>query len=72
MFLLPYLKVPELKDILKEYKLKLGGNKPELIERVKTNIDENAELPSICSNFKGNEIIGERNIFYTFINQLFH
>ena len=24
---LPYLKVPELKDILREYKLKLGGNK---------------------------------------------
>ena len=45
---LPYLKVPELKDILKEYKLKLGGNKPELIERVKTNIDENAiELPQV-------------------------
>ncbi|WP_262345466.1 SAP domain-containing protein, partial [Staphylococcus aureus] len=34
-----YLKVPELKEILREYKLKLSGNKPELIERIKTNID---------------------------------
>ncbi|HBP3255507.1 TPA: SAP domain-containing protein, partial [Staphylococcus aureus] len=41
-----YLKVPELKEILREYKLKLSGNKPELIERIKTNIDENAiKLP---------------------------
>ena len=54
MFLYPYLKVPELKDILKEYKLKLGGNKPELIERVKTNIDENAiELPQVYVPSKG-------------------
>ena len=43
-----YLKVPELKEILREYKLKLSGNKPELIERIKTNIDENAiKLPQV-------------------------
>lgn len=56
-----YLKVPELKDILREYKLKLGGNKPELIERIKTNIDENAiKLPQVyIPTPKGNEIIDE-------------
>lgn len=67
---LPYLKVPELKDILKEYKLKLGGNKPELIERVKTNIDENAiELPQVyVPTSKGNEIIGETEYILHFYN----
>ncbi|MCH4443940.1 SAP domain-containing protein [Staphylococcus haemolyticus] len=67
---LPYLKVPELKDILREYKLKLGGNKPELIERVKTNIDENAiELPHVyVPTSKGNEIIGETEYILHFYN----
>lgn len=67
---LPYLKVPELKDILKEYKLKLGGNKPEMIERVKTNIDENAiELPQVyVPTSKGNEIIGETEYILHFYN----
>lgn len=67
---LPYLKVPELKDILREYKLKLGGNKPELIERVKTNIDENAiELPQVyVPTSKGNEIISETEYILHFYN----
>lgn len=38
---LSYLKIPELKDILRKNKLKLGGNKPELIERIKKNVNEN-------------------------------
>lgn len=67
---LPYLKVPELKDILREYKLKLGGNKPELIERIKTNIDENAiELPQVyVPTSKGNKIIGETEYILHFYN----
>lgn len=67
---LPYLKVPELKDILREYKLKLGGNKPELIERIKTNIDENAiELPQVyIPTSKGNKIIGETEYILHFYN----
>ena len=65
-----YLKVPELKDILREYKLKLGGNKPELIERIKTNIDENAiKLPQVyIPTPKGNEIIDETEYILHFYN----
>lgn len=65
-----YLKVPELKDILREYKLKLGGNKPELIERIKTNIDENAiKLPQVyIPTPKGNEIIDKTEYILHFYN----
>ncbi|RIO47019.1 hypothetical protein BUZ57_03260 [Staphylococcus hyicus] len=45
---LHYLKVPELKEILRKHKLKLGGNKPELIERIINNIGENSiEAPKV-------------------------
>ncbi|CPD14630.1 SAP domain protein [Staphylococcus aureus] len=65
-----YLKVPELKEILREYKLKLSGNKPELIERIKTNIDENAiKLPQVyVPTSKGNKIIGETEYILHFYN----
>jgi len=38
--MLDYLGVKELKDILRENKLKLGGNKEELIERIKDTLTE--------------------------------
>lgn len=45
---LDYLRVNELKSILKENKLKISGNKPELIERIKENIkEENVNLPEV-------------------------
>lgn len=38
--LLPDLKVPELKDILRNNNLKISGNKPNLIERIIQNSDK--------------------------------
>ncbi|MCD9066800.1 SAP domain-containing protein [Staphylococcus pasteuri] len=67
---LPYFKVPELKDILRKNKLKLSGNKPDLIERIKSNLDEKAiELPQIyIPTAKGNRIIDETKYILHFYN----
>lgn len=67
---LSYLKIPELKDILRKNKLKLGGNKPELIERIKKNVNENSiELPQIyIPTSMGKEIIDETKYILHFYN----
>lgn len=67
---LPYFKVPELKDILRKNKLKLSGNKPDLIERIKNNIDENTiELPKVyIPTSNGNRIIDETKYILHFYN----
>ncbi|UXU64165.1 SAP domain-containing protein [Staphylococcus agnetis] len=68
---LPYLKVPELKDILRKHKLKLGGNKPELIDRIINNIDENSiEVPKVyLSTSKGDRLIEESKYILHFYNK---
>lgn len=45
---LNYFTVPQLKEILKKNKLRMSGNKPDLIQRIKKNFDsiQNIELPS--------------------------
>ncbi|SUM57828.1 SAP domain-containing protein [Staphylococcus microti] len=45
---LPHLKVPELKQILRENNLKLSGNKKDLIERIKLNLSAHEiDLPKV-------------------------
>ncbi|AJC97049.1 SAP domain-containing protein [Staphylococcus hyicus] len=70
---LHYLKVPELKEILRKHKLKLGGNKPELIERIINNIGENSiEAPKVyLSTPKGDRLIAESKYILHFYNKHF-
>lgn len=69
---LNYLKVTELKDILRDNKLKLSGNKAVLIDRLIDNLDDSAfedlKLPYIYkATSKGNSMLEETeyiNHFY--------
>ena len=69
---LKYLKVTELKDILRDNKLKLSGNKADLIDRLVNTLDDNSfkdlNLPYIYKpTFIGNNILEETeyiNHFY--------
>lgn len=67
---LPLLKVPELKEILRNNNLKVGGKKQELIERIKTNIPiQNVELDKVyVATSKGKELIKETEYILHFYN----
>jgi len=45
---LNYFTVPQLKEILKKNKLRMSGNKPNLIQRIKKNFEyiQNIEIPT--------------------------
>ncbi|HDD6395683.1 TPA: SAP domain-containing protein [Staphylococcus aureus] len=60
---LNYLKIPELKSILRTYGLKVVGNKPELIQRIKENISEdNIDLPQVyVATCEGEKLIEDTN-----------
>lgn len=69
---LPKLKVPELKEILRNNGLKVGGNKPELINRITDNLKQldtsSLNLPSIyIPTEKGKELIKQTD----YINHFF-
>ncbi|HEC2242265.1 TPA: SAP domain-containing protein, partial [Staphylococcus delphini] len=68
---LGYLKVPELKSILKDNGLKVGGNKPELMKRIKENIkEEDVSLPKIyIATHAGEKIIENTNYVLHFFYQ---
>lgn len=67
---LPYLKIPELKQILRENNLKLGGNKKDLIERIKNNLKENeVKLPKVyIATSIGDELIKNTDYIPYFYN----
>ncbi|HDK3251978.1 SAP domain-containing protein [Staphylococcus aureus] len=60
---LNYLKIPELKSILRTYSLKVSGNKPELIQRIKENISEgDIDLPQVyVATCEGEKLIEDTN-----------
>ncbi|HDH0853082.1 TPA: SAP domain-containing protein [Staphylococcus aureus] len=60
---LNYLKIPELKSILRTYSLKVSGNKPELIQRIKENITEDdIDLPQVyVATCEGEKLIEDTN-----------
>lgn len=60
---LNYLKIPELKSILRTHSLKVSGNKPELIQRIKENIsEENIDLPQVyVATCEGEKLIEDTN-----------
>lgn len=70
---LPKLKVPELKEILRNNGLKVGGNKQELINRLTDNKNSlditSLDLPSIyIPTDKGKELIKQTNYIPYFFN----
>ncbi|MFO3693017.1 SAP domain-containing protein [Staphylococcus felis] len=66
------LKVPELKEILRNNNLKVGGNKPQLIERILENyssIKIDNELPKVYkATEKGMDLIQNTNYIDHFAN----
>lgn len=68
---LNYLRVPELKSILKENGLKVSGNKPELIERIKENIkEEDVNLPQVyIATNKGEKLIKNTKYIHHFFHE---
>ncbi|HDA6696253.1 SAP domain-containing protein [Staphylococcus aureus] len=60
---LNYLKIPELKSILRTYSLKVSGNKPKLIQRIKENISEgDIDLPQVyVATCEGEKLIEATN-----------
>ncbi|PNZ34645.1 SAP domain-containing protein, partial [Staphylococcus lutrae] len=68
---LSYLKVPELKSILKDNGLKVSGNKPELMKRIKEDIkEEDVNLPKIyIATHAGEKIIENTNYVLHFFYQ---
>lgn len=70
---LPKLKVPELKELLRNSNLKVGGNKQELVNRLLDNEDlldlNSISLPSIyVATSKGNELIEQTSYILHFHN----
>ncbi|WP_440857825.1 SAP domain-containing protein [Staphylococcus shinii] len=67
---LPLLKIPELKEILRNNNLKVGGKKQELIERIKTNVPiQKVQLDEVyVATSKGKELIKETEYILHFYN----
>lgn len=67
---LPLLKIPELKEILRNNNLKVGGKKQELIERIKTNVPiQKVQLDEVyVATAKGKELIKETEYILHFYN----
>ncbi|MCD8851670.1 SAP domain-containing protein [Staphylococcus pseudoxylosus] len=67
---LPLLKVTELKKILRNNNLKVGGKKQELIERIKENIPiEDVELDEVyVATSSGKELLKETDYILHFYN----